>query len=133
MRRIAIGAALVGLAAALAACAPGYPGPGGPGVHVARVDPEDAADRALWGSALGAAMGAGVGATVAINPGLGALIGTEIGAPIGAVLGVATAQPLPDYKPIPITAAAVIPHYYDTWPPGYHLPPIAAGTPPPPR
>ncbi|TMK11946.1 MAG: hypothetical protein E6G72_07160 [Alphaproteobacteria bacterium] len=74
----------------------------------------------------------GVGATIGINPGLGALVGTEIGAPLGAAIGVATTHPLPDYKPIAVPASAVIPQYYDRWPPGYHAPPLGSWTPPPP-
>jgi hypothetical protein len=43
-----------------------------------------------------------------------------------------TAQPLPTYKPIPVSATATIPSFYDTWPPGFHAPPLSAGLPPPP-
>jgi hypothetical protein len=97
-----------------------------------RIDEQEAAERAVEGAAVGAALGASVGATVAINPGLGALVGTEIGAPLGAAIGVATTPPLPDYKPIVVPASAVIPGYYDRWPPGYHAPPLGSWTPPPP-
>jgi|SRR5438067_3398736 len=97
-----------------------------------RVDTQEAAERAVEGAAIGAALGASVGATLAINPGLGALVGTEIGAPLGAAIGVATTTPLPDYKPIAVPASAVIPGYYDRWPPGYHAPPLGSWTPPPP-
>jgi hypothetical protein len=97
-----------------------------------RIDEQEAAERAVEGAAVGAALGASVGATVAINPGLGALVGTEIGAPLGAAIGVATTPPLPDYKPIAVPASAVIPGYYDRWPPGYHAPPLGSWTPPPP-
>ena len=97
-----------------------------------RIDAQEAAERAVEGAAIGAALGAGLGATVGINPGLGALVGTEIGAPLGAALGVASTPPLPDYKPIAVPASAVIPGYYDRWPPGYHAPPLGSWTPPPP-
>jgi len=97
-----------------------------------RVDTQEAAERAVEGAAVGAALGAGIGATVGINPGLGALVGVEIGAPLGAAIGVATTTPLPDYKPIAVPASAVIPGYYDRWPPGYHAPPLGSWTPPPP-
>jgi hypothetical protein len=97
-----------------------------------RIDAQEAAERAVEGAAVGAALGAGLGATIGINPGLGALVGTEIGAPLGAAIGVATAHPLPDYKPIAVPASAVIPQYYDRWPPGYHPPPLGSWTPPPP-
>ena len=122
-------AAAAALVAALAACS----APHETGLSLARVDPQDATDRAVEGGVLGGLFGAGVGASFAINPGLGAIVGTEVGVPIGAAIGVATARPLPDYKPIPVpTAAATIPHFYDTWPPGYHMPSIAAQAPPPP-
>ena len=97
-----------------------------------RIDAQEAAERAVEGAAVGAALGAGLGATIGINPGLGALVGTEIGAPLGAAIGVATTHPLPDYKPIAVPASAVIPQYYDRWPPGYHAPPLGSWTPPPP-
>ena len=131
MRLIDVGL-LVSVAAAIAACAPVYPA-APPSIMLARVDPQEAAERAAVGSVLGAALGAGLGATFAINPGLGAVVGTEVGAPLGAIAGAVTAQPLPDYQPIPPSAAAVIPWFYDTWPPGYEQPPIASETPPPPR
>ncbi|MBV8494716.1 MAG: hypothetical protein JO162_14715 [Alphaproteobacteria bacterium] len=132
-------AAAIALGTALSGCV----GPGGTtfyaaGPNVAYVyrvpplDPEEAAERGIAGAALGAALGASLGAMVAINPGLGALVGTEIGAPVGAAIGVATTPPLPDYKPIAVPAAAVIPGYYDRWPPGYHAPPLGSWTPPPP-
>jgi phage tail tape-measure protein len=98
---------------------------------VQAVDPEDAVERAAVGSILGAALGASVGTAFALNPGLGALIGTEIGGGLGAVIGVATAQPRPDYAPISVPAATAIPGFYDTWPPGSHLPPAGSQTPPP--
>ena len=47
-----------GLAAMLQACG-----------FVQPVDPEDAAERAIAGAALGTALGVGLGATFAINPG----------------------------------------------------------------
>jgi hypothetical protein len=136
---------VTGLAAAIAlgTVLPGCVGPAGPTFYAAgpsgtyayrfpRLDPEEAAERGIAGAALGAALGASLGAIVGINPGLGALVGTEIGAPVGAAIGVATTPPLPDYKPIAVPAAAVIPGYYDRWPPGYHAPPLGSWTPPPP-
>ena len=135
MRLIVVRAALVGFAAALSAagsgCVPVY-GPGPAGVEISRVDPDDAAERALIGSALGTALGTGIGAAFAINPGIGAVVGAESGATIGAAIGAATAQPLPKYAPIAAPTVAVIPQFYDSWPPGYHAPPIASETPPPP-
>ena len=97
-----------------------------------RVDMEQAAERTIAGAAIGAALGASVGAMVAINPGVGALIGTEVGAPIGAAVAYATTPPLPDYKPIVVPASAVIPGFYDRWPPGQHPPPVGTSVPPPP-
>jgi len=101
-------------------------------LELSRVDPQEAAERSLQGAVLGAALGASLGAIVAINPGAGALIGTEIGAPVGAAIGYATTPPLPDYKPIAVPASAVIPGFYDRWPPGNHPPPLGSGVPPPP-
>lgn len=130
MRWFVVPAALVGVAAALSGCVPVYSTPEGPAI--VRIDPEDAAERALIGSVLGAALGTGVGATVALVPAAGAVAGVESGAAIGAAIGFMTAQPLPTYRPIAVPVEAVIPRFYDTWPPGYHPPPVAAGTPPPP-
>ncbi len=121
---------LLGLAAAVSGCVPVYSGPPGP---IARVDPEDAGERALAGAALGSALGTGLGATFAINPAIGAVVGAESGAAIGAAVGVMTAQPLPSYKPIPVPTTAIIPEFYDTWPPGSHVPEIGTQLPPPPR
>src|SRR5207248_11448663 len=98
-----------------------------------RVDPEEAAERAVAGAAIGAALGTSIGAIVAINPAAGALIGTEVGAPLGAAIGYASTPPLPDYRPIAVPASAAIPGFYDTWPPGYHPPPVGSNTSPPPR
>jgi hypothetical protein len=87
------------------------------------VDPQDAAERMVAGEALGTALGTGLGATFAINPAIGAVIGAETGAALGAFTGVITAAPLPTYHPVVVPAQAVIPHFYDGWPPGYHAPP----------
>src|SRR5947209_18874623 len=106
MRLIAVRAALVGLAAALSGCVEVY-GPAPFSIELARVDPQEAAERALIGSALGTALGTGLGATFALNPAIGSVVGAEAGAAIGAGLGVITAQPLPDYRPITIPAPAV--------------------------
>lgn len=133
MRFIAARMALAGIAAVLAVveagCVPVYSG--GP-TQVVRLDPEDVADRVMIGSVLGAALGTGLGSTVAINPAVGAVIGVEAGAVLGAAAGAITAQPLPTYKPVAVPTTAVIPGFYDTWPPGTHAPPVTAGTPPPP-
>src|SRR6266571_3333571 len=110
MRLILLRTALIGLAAALSGCVEVY-GPAPPGIELSRVDPVDAGERAIIGAALGA------------------VIGAESGATIGAAIGAATAQPLPDYAPIAIPTAAIIPGFYDTWPPGFHPPPIASQTP----
>jgi hypothetical protein len=111
--------AMIAAAAALSAC-----------VHP--VDPEDAAERLAAGAALGTALGSFVGVTVAINPAIGAVIGAETGATLGGLAGVATAAPVPAYHPIPVPAQAVIPQFYDGWPPGYHKPPGNPETQPPP-
>lgn len=136
MRRMVVRAALVGLAAGLSAawlsgCVP-VSGPGPSPAGVARVDPEDAAERALLGGLIGATLGTGLGAIFAINPAIGAVIGVETGAAVGAAIGVATAQPLPSYRPVTVPVAAIIPGFYDSWPPGYRAPPLASQTPPPP-
>ena len=127
MRFLGVGAAILGLTAVLCGCADSGTGP-----LVSRVDPEEAAERALVGAAAGTARGVGLGTIVAISPPLGALIGAKVGAGVGGVIGIATAQPIPDYKPIAVPIEPVIPGFYDTWPPGYHAPPIGAQTPPPP-
>lgn len=131
MRVVVVGAALCGLAATLCGCVATY-GAGSDRIAVARVDPQEAAERAVIGAAAGTALGTGLGATFAINPAIGAVVGAETGATLGAAIGVATAQPLPDYKPIAVPGEPVIPGFYDTWPPGYHAPPAASRTPPPP-
>ena len=132
MRLITMGAGLIGLAASLCGCViEPYVTPPAPPLEVARVDPDEAAERALIGGVLGAALGTGLGATFALNPAIGAVVGVESGAAIGAAIGVMTAQPLPDYKPVAVPQEAVIPGFYDTWPPGYRPPPINAQTPPP--
>jgi hypothetical protein len=97
-----------------------------------RADPEEVAERAFIGGALGAMLGAGIGATASANPAFGAIIGGPAGAAIGTVVGIATIRPLPSYAPIAVPAAPVIPGFYDTWPPGYRSPPIRAQVPPPP-
>ena len=112
MRLAATGAVTV-LAAMLAACAPGF----------YAVDPVDASERAAAGAVLGGALGTGIGATFAINPAVGAVVGIESGSAIGAAIGAATAAPAPTYEPIAVPAQAVIPDFYDNWPPGYHRPP----------
>lgn len=134
MRLALIGLAMAGLAAATAGCVPANTVGGGrqPIVTVARVDPQDAADRMVIGTVAGATAGAAIGAIVSINPGLGATVGTEAGGALGAIIGHATAQPLPNYKPIAVPAAAVIPEFYDSWPPGYGPPASVSEAPPPP-
>jgi hypothetical protein len=123
-------AGLIGLAVALSGCVEPY-GPAPSVIGLSRVDPQDAAERAIVGGVVGTALGTGLGASVAINPAIGAAIGAEAGAALGAVIGAATAQPLPDYAPIAVPTAAVIPGFYDTWPPGYSQPAVDAQTPPP--
>jgi hypothetical protein len=130
MRLILVRAGLIGLTVALSGCVEPY-GPSPFEVGVSRVDPQDAAERAIVGGVVGTALGTGIGAAAAINPAIGAAIGAEAGAAIGAVIGAATAQPLPDYAPIAVPTAAVIPGFYDTWPPGFNQPAVDAQTPPP--
>jgi hypothetical protein len=124
MRLMVVRGALIGLAATLSGCVEVYdPTAVGPaqyppapfGVELARVDPQDAAERAVIGSVLGSALGTGIGAVFAINPAIGAVVGAESGAAIGAAVGAATAQPLPSYAPIAAPNAALIPDFYDTW------------------
>ena len=43
-----------------------------------------------------------------------------------------TASPIPSYRPLAVPATAVIPGFYDTWPPGYHTIPSNPETQPPP-
>jgi len=140
MRLMVVRGALIGLAATLSGCVEVYgPTAVGPaqyppapfGVELARVDPQDAAERALIGSVLGSALGTGLGAVFAINPAVGAVVGAESGAVIGAAVGAAAAQPLPSYAPIAVPSTALIPDFYDTWAPGYRTPPVASQTPPP--
>jgi hypothetical protein len=117
MRLAAIGMMTAALAAILSACAP--------------VDPDDAAQRAVVGGALGALTGAGIGATFAINPLLGAAYAAKGGAEIGAAVGVATAAETPTYAPIAVPPGPVMPGFYDNWPPAYHLPPTNTEAQPP--
>jgi hypothetical protein len=101
--------------------------------EVIRVDPEQAAERALVGGVVGGLLGAGVGAIAAAgNPAFGAVIGGPAGTVIGSAIGIATTPPLPDYTPVAVPAAPVIPGFYDTWPPGYRSPPAGTRVPPPP-
>jgi len=130
MRRIVVRAGMIGLVMALAGCAEVF-GPDRVDLSISRVDPEEAAERAVVGAALGSALGTGLGATFAINPAIGAVVGAEAGAGLGAIAGAITAQPLPSYAPITVPAVAVIPGFYDTWPPGYRPPPLATQVPPP--
>ena len=129
MRLKVVQAAVLGLVAMASGCVPASPN-SPPGTGVIRIDPEDAADRALVGAVAGAALGTGLGAAFAISPAVGAIVGVEAGAGIGATIGVLTAQPLPSYTAV--AAPEGLPGFYDTWPPGYRPPPVTAGTPPPP-
>ncbi len=131
MRLIGVAAMAIGFAAALSGCVAPY-GPTPAGFQLARVDPEDAEDRAVIGGVLGGALGTSVGAMFAIDPGVGALFGAASGAALGTAVGAMTAQPIPDYAPIAVPREAVIPGFYDTWAPGNHPPPIGSQTPPPP-
>ncbi len=126
MRLKVVRAALLGLAMAVSGCSPSAL----PSFEISRIDPEDAADRALIGAIAGAALGTGLGATLAITPAVGAVVGVEAGAAIGATIGVLTAQPIPAYGAVAVPEGP--PGFYDTWPPGYQPPPIKAGAPPPP-
>src|ERR1051325_8278379 len=99
MRRLLLVAGLIGFAAGLSGCVEGAYGPEAIDFAAARVDPQDAAERAVMGSVLGAALGTGLGASFAINPAIGSLVGVESGAAIGAAVGALTAQPLPSYAP----------------------------------
>jgi hypothetical protein len=132
MRLIAARAAMIVLAAMssglVSGCVPVYSGP----VEVVRVDPEDVAERTMIGSVVGAALGTGLGSTFAITPAVGAVVGVGAGAAIGAAIGAMTAQPLPRYEPVAVPTAAVIPSFYDNWPPGSHSLPVAVVPPPPP-
>ena len=140
MRLMVVRGAVIGFSASLSGCVAAYaPAPSGPApfgppafnIELARVDPQEAAERALIGSVLGTALGTGIGASFAINPAIGAVVGAESGAVLGAAVGAATAQPLPDYAPIAVPQAALIPDFYDTWSPGFRPPPVASQTPPP--
>jgi hypothetical protein len=126
MRLKVVRAALVGLAMAVSGCSPSAL----PSFEISRVDPEDAADRALIGAVLGSALGTGLGATFALSPAVGAIVGAEAGGGIGATIGVLTAQPIPAYGAVALPEGP--PGFYDTWPPGFRPPPISAGAPPPP-
>jgi hypothetical protein len=134
MRLSVTRAALIGLGLSLAGCV-GVDNQGFNSFAVQLgVDPQDAAARAVEGAVLGATLGAAVGSIFSINPGIGATVGTEAGGALGAAVGIATAEPMPSYTPIPVPVpvTAVIPSYYDTWPPGYISPPIGTNAPPPP-
>jgi hypothetical protein len=97
-----------------------------------RADPEEVAARAFTGGMVGGMLGAGFAAMASANPAFGAIIGGPAGAAIGSVVGIATTPPLPSYAPIAVSAAPLIPEFYDTWPPGYRSPPTGARVPPPP-
>ncbi|MGE5268995.1 MAG: hypothetical protein ACM3JG_04900 [Thiohalocapsa sp.] len=133
MRLFVAGTLLVGLTALSGCATPFTPtAPPGPPVTLAQVDPDEAAARAVVGSAIGAGVGASLGAAFAITPWIGAAVGASTGAAVGAAIGAVTAQPVPTYAAIAVPPEPVIPNFYDTWPPGWHVPPIASQTPPPP-
>ncbi|MBV9862256.1 MAG: hypothetical protein JO267_08925 [Alphaproteobacteria bacterium] len=115
MRLTAIVAIVVGLGVSLAGC----------------INPDDMAQRAVAGGALGAGLGAGLGATFAINPALGASFGAATGGVLGAAAGAITTEPAVEYGPIPVRDTAARPSFYDEWPPGYQLLPLGAAAPPP--
>jgi hypothetical protein len=129
MRPRGFGLALIGMATALSGCVAVYGDSSG--IRVARVDPEDAAERALTGAVVGTALGTGIGSVFSINPAIGAVVGAESGATLGAGVGALTAQPIPDYAPIVVPQSAVIPGFYDTWPPGNRAPSTGTQVPPP--
>jgi uncharacterized membrane protein YeaQ/YmgE (transglycosylase-associated protein family) len=84
MRRLVVRGMLIGLAAVLSSCVEAYgPAP----IELARVDPQDAAERAVIGAVLGTALGTGLGAVFAINPGIGAVIGAWLLPKVGLVIG----------------------------------------------
>src|SRR4051812_17042649 len=97
-----------------------------------RVDPEEAAERAVIGGLVGGVLGVALGTTGSANPAFGALVGGSAGAALGTAIGIATTRPLPSYTPIAVPGAPVIPGFYDTWPPGYPAPPNGLQVPPPP-
>ena len=97
-----------------------------------RVDPDEAAERAVIGGLVGGVLGVALGTAGSANPAFGALVGGSAGAAVGTAIGIATTRPLPSYTPIAVPAAPVIPGFYDTWPPGYAAPPNGLQVPPPP-
>jgi len=130
MRQGLLRAGLLALAAALGGCADAYT-PLPLDLTLSRVDPEEAAERAVVGAALGAGLGTAVGTAFSINTGIGSVVGAEVGALLGAELGVVTTPPVPTYRPITPPETAMIPGFYDAWPPGYRPPPVGSQTPPP--
>lgn len=125
MRLAALGTIVV-LAASVAACKPYTAEP-----YATAVDPEQATERAAAGAVIGAALGSGIGATFTMSPPVGAIAGAEIGSSVGAAIGVMTSAPPPTYEPIAVPSQPVIPGFYDSWPPGYHVPPANSETQPP--
>ena len=97
-----------------------------------RVDPDEAAERAVIGGVVGGVLGVALGTAGSANPAFGALVGGSAGAAVGTAIGIATTRPLPSYTPIAVPAAPVIPGFYDTWPPGYAAPTNGLQVPPPP-
>ncbi len=97
----------------------------------ARLDPEVAAERGAIGGLLGGLRGPGIGSAVAIDSAVGATIGGPAGFAAGAIIGIATADPLPSYGPVALPGDALVPGFYDSWPPGYYAPALGSRTPPP--
>src|SRR6202000_506752 len=112
MRPRGFGLAVIGMAAVLSGCVAVYGDSSG--IRVARVDPEDAAERALTGAVAGTALGPRLRPIFSTNPATAAVVGAESGATLGAGIGYLTAQPIPDYAPIAVPESAVIPGFYDT-------------------
>jgi len=73
-----------------------------------RVDPEEAAERALIGGLVGGVLGVALGTGGSANPAFGALVGGSAGAALGTAIGIATTRPLPSYTPIAVPAGPEI-------------------------
>src|SRR4051794_1380491 len=61
-----------------------------PDIHgeTIRVDPEEAAERALVGGLAGGVLGIALGTTGSANPAFGALVGGPAGAALGSAIGI---------------------------------------------
>ena len=120
MRLAALG--LIAVAAALSACAP-----------LIMVDPQDAAERD--GRRRGARHGAGHRARRHLCDQPGDRRGDRRREPARRSAASPGSSPRRRCRPTirsPCRLEAVIPHFYDSWPPGYHAPPGNSETQPPP-